>query len=353
MTTALPIPRPRPLGLRFARLLLAAAAIAAVPAPGFAQDSADEARLRKIEAEVRALQRKVFPGGDGKMFEPQIAAGSAQGSTAPAIGVIPPATTPVTDILVRLDALEAQLQALTARSEEQANTLAQLELRIAALDGGAPPIAAAPVGPPAAARAAATTTTPPPVQTVSAPAAVAPRPAAPAATRPATPAPAPASSSAPAPARAPVSAPSAERLAAVQAIAKPQTADPGDDEYSYGFRLWSAQLYPEARQQLTKYVEQYPNHARISFGRNLLGRAFLDDKMPKEAATWFLKNYQADKNGERAPDSLLYLGASMIAMKDTKRACIALAEFAETYPLIASGRLASDYQAQRAKVTCS
>jgi TolA-binding protein len=350
MTTALPIPRPRPLGLRFARVLLAAAAIAAVPAPGFAQDTADDTRLRKIEAEVRALQRKVFPGGDGKMFEPQIAAGSPQGSTAqPTIGVIPPATTPMTDILVRLDALEAQLQALTARSEEQANTLAQLELRLAALEGGTAPIAAAPVGTPAAGRVAATTTTPPPAMTASAPATVAPRPAAPAATRPATATPAPA----PAPTSTLASAPSAERLAAVQAIAKPQTADPGDDEYSYGFRLWSAQLYPEARQQLTKFVEQYPNHARISFGRNLLGRAFLDDKMPKEAATWFLKNYQADKNGDRAPDSLLYLGVSMIAMKDTKRACIALAEFAETYPLIASGRLASDYQAQRAKVTCS
>jgi TolA-binding protein len=349
MTTALPIP-PRPLGLRFARVLLAAAAIAAVPAPGFAQDTADDTRLRKIEAEVRALQRKVFPGGDGKMFEPQIAAGSPQGSTAqPTIGVIPPATTPMTDILVRLDALEAQLQALTARSEEQANTLAQLELRLAALEGGTAPIAAAPVGTPAAGRVAATTATPPPAMTASAPAAVAPRPAAPATPRPATATPAPA----PAPTSTLASAPSAERLAAVQAIAKPQTADPGDDEYSYGFRLWSAQLYPEARQQLTKFVEQYPNHARISFGRNLLGRAFLDDKMPKEAATWFLKNYQADKNGDRAPDSLLYLGASMIAMKDTKRACIALAEFAETYPLIASGRLASDYQAQRAKVTCS
>jgi TolA-binding protein len=350
MTTALPIPRPRPLGLRFARVLLAAAAIAAVPAPGFAQDTADDTRLRKIEAEVRALQRKVFPGGDGKMFEPQIAAGSPQGSTAqPTIGVIPPATTPMTDILVRLDALEAQLQALTARSEEQANTLAQLELRLAALEGGTAPIAAAPVGTPAAGRVAATTTTPPPAMTASAPATVAPRPAAPATPRPATATPAPA----PAPTSTLASAPSAERLAAVQAIAKPQTADPGDDEYSYGFRLWSAQLYPEARQQLTKFVEQYPNHARISFGRNLLGRAFLDDKMPKEAATWFLKNYQADKNGDRAPDSLLYLGVSMIAMKDTKRACIALAEFAETYPLIASGRLASDYQAQRAKVTCS
>jgi TolA-binding protein len=167
----------------------------------------------------------------------------------------------------------------------------------------------------------------------------------------ATPAPAPAKATpAPAPAKA---APSAERLAAVQAIAKPQTADPGDDEYSYGFRLWNAGFYPEARQQLTRFVEQYPRHPRISYGRNLLGRAFLDDNLPEEAARWFLKNYQSDKNGARAPDSLLYLGLAMIAMKDTKRACIALAEFAETYPLIASGRLASEYQAARAKVTCS
>lgn len=338
MTTASPTYR-----FRFARVLLAAAAIAAVPAPAFAQDTADEARLRKIEAEVRALQRKVFPGGDGRLFEPQIAAGSQQGSpAAPVIGVIPPATTPVTDILVRLDALEAQLQSLTARSEEQANTLAQLELRLAALEAGAAPMAAAPVGPPAA-----ISTTPPPAMAAATPAAAPPPRAATPAPRPATPTPAPATRP------AATAAPSAERLAAVQAIAKPQTADAGDDEYSYGFRLWSAQLYPEARQQLTKFVEQYPNHARISFGRNLLGRAFLDDKLPEEGARWFLKNYQSDKNGDRAADSLLYLGASMIAMKDTKRACIALAEFAETYPLIAAGRLATDYQTQRAKVTCS
>ena len=139
----------------------------------------------------------------------------------------------------------------------------------------------------------------------------------------------------------------------MQAITKPQTADPADDEYSYGFRLWNAGFFPEARQQLTKYVEQYPAHTRISFGRNLLGRAFLDDKMPKEAAQWFLKNYQANKAGDRAPDSLLYLGASMIAMGDTKRACIALAEFAETYPREAAGRLKSVYDATRASVKCS
>lgn len=309
--------------LRLAGAVLSAATLAAAPA--LAQDNgAEEARLRKIEAEVRALQRKVFPGGDGKFFEPQI----APGTQGPAITPAPAATgaassTAVTDILVRLDALEAQLRTLTARSEEQANAMGLLEQRVAALE--------------TAGTVPASDVTP----TIQPAATIAAEPAPPVARAPAALPPAAAAT------------PSASRLAAVQAIVKPQTADAGDDEYSYGFRLWSAGFFPEARQQLTKFVEQYPNHTRISFGRNLLGRAFLDDNMPKEAAQWFLKNYQANKAGDRAPDSLLYLGASMIAMKDTKRACIALAEFAETYPLIASGRLASDYQANRAKVKCS
>lgn len=346
MTTATPIHHPRPIRLRIMRVMLAAAALAAVPVAAGAQDAAaEEARLRKIEAEVRALQRKVFPGGDGRFFEPQIAPGTqAPADGGQVMGVIPPATTAVSDILVRLDALEAQLQSLTARSEEQANTIAQLELRLAALEAGAVPAATTPM-----VAAAAPVTTAPAAQPAAQPAA---RPATPAA-RPATTAPATAAATTPARPAPAAASPSAERLAAVQAIAKPQTTDAGDDEYSYGFRLWSAGFFPEARQQLTKFVEQYPTHARISFGRNLLGRAFLDDKLPEEAARWFLKNYQSDKNGARAADSLLYLGNSMIAMKDTKRACIALAEFAETYPLIASGRLATEYQAARASVKCS
>lgn len=337
MTRFLPTRVPRLVPLRLTGIVLAAASVVAAPVPAFAQDTAAEARLRKIEAEVRALQRKVFPGGDGRFFEPQIAPGTQGPAAAPAPGASSaPSTSAVTDVLVRLDALEAQLQTLTARSEEQANALAMMEQRLAALEtaanassAGGAAMAAAPAIQPVATLPAATTPAPRPA--VQAPAPV------PATLAPAT----------------PVSAPSATRLAAVQAIAKPQTQDAGDDEYSYGFRLWNAGFFPEARQQLTKFVEQYPNHPRISFGRNLLGRAFLDDNMPKEAAQWFLKNYQANKAGDRAPDSLLYLGASMVAMKDTKRACIALAEFAETYPLIASGRLASEYQATRAKVKCS
>ena len=283
-------------------------ALLATSMPAIAQDN-DEARIRKLEAEVRALQRKVFPGGDGRYFEPEITGQPASRPTVTA-----PSTTAVTDILARVDALESQLQRLTAQYEVGTNAIRLLEERIEKIERSSAPAAAAPL--PAAS---------------SAP-----------------------SSSAPAASPAPATAkPDPARVAAVQAIAKPQTGDAGDDEYSYGFRLWDAGFFPEAQQQLTMFVEKYSNHARTSYGRNLLGRAYLDDGKPSEAAPWFLKNYQADKNGARAGDSLLYLAESMIALKDTKRACIALSEFGETYPALASGRLQADYATARSKVKCS
>ena len=284
-------------------------ALLATSMPAMAQDN-DEARIRKLEAEVRALQRKVFPGGDGRYFEPQISAPAQSSPSSQAA----PSTTAVTDILARLDALEGQLQRLTAQYEVGTNAMRLLEERVQALESS---------------------TAPTPVAT---PVPVANRPA---------------GQPQPQAQAQPVSQPDPARVAAVKAIMKPHTDDAGDDEYSYGFRLWEAGFYPEAQQQLTMFVEKHPNHARTSFGRNLLGRAYLDDGKPTEAAPWFLRNYQSDKNGARAGDSLLFLAESMIALKDTNRACIALSEFGETYPALATGRLAGQYATARSKVKCS
>ena len=304
--------------------VLAAAAMVTMAVPAGAQDKEEEARLRKIEAEIRAIQRQVFPGGDGRFFQPEITAGTPTSNVAASNS-----TTAVTDILSRLDAIEGQLQRLTARSEENANSIAQLNTRLAALEvttGAATTEAAGPTAPSANLSA----------MTGGASQAAVSKPSAKPAPKPAEP-----------------TGPSPERLAAVQAITKPQTDDPGDDEYSYGFRLWDAGFFPEARQQLTLFLEKYPSHSMATYGRNLLGRAYLDDGMPREAAPWFLKNYQSDKGGRRAGDSLLYLSETMIALGDTNRACIALAEFGETYPALATGRLKDQYEANRRKVTCN
>ena len=291
--------------------------------PAAAQDTLGEARIRKMEAEIRALQRQVFPGGSGKFFTPEITPGQPAPATTGT-----PASTPVSDLLTRMDTLEGQVARLTAQIEQATNRLTQLEARFPApaIDPAATPTTAAP---PAAA-----------ASNLSAMTGGASKPE-----------PAPAAVTNPAP--KPAAAPSSQRLEAVRAIVKPATNDPGDDEYSYGFRLWDAKFYPEAQQQLKMFVDRYPRHSRISFARNLLGRAYLDDGKPREAATWFLQNYQAEKTGARAPDSLLYLAEAMRQLKDTSRACIALAEFSETYAAEAAGRLKSQYDATRSGVKCT
>ena len=337
-------------GLSRAACLTGMVILLAGPAiPVAAQDTATEARIRSLEAQIRAVQRKVFPAGEGKFFGPEIVAPGT--AAAPAAGQ--PAATPVGDLAARLESVEAQLKRLTAQAEENGNKLAQLEARV----GGAVP---APVATPGAATVAPSAATVAPGATASpAPSPVPASPPTPAtidtnlaamsggasATRP-TPAASPRASAA-------ASGPSAQRLAAVRAIAKPQTQDPGDDEYSYGFRLWEARFFPEAQQQLKMMVDRYPRHPRVSFARNLLGRAFLDDGKAREAATWFLQNYQANKTGDRAPDSLLWLAESMRQLRDTSRSCIALGEFGTNFPREAAGRLKTQYDATRAGVKCN
>jgi len=321
--TAIRLGRIRPVHL--ASLLAVGLALAGpvllVSAPLAAQDNPQasaEARLRRMESEIRALQRQVFPGADGRVFGPEIAPTPRPSGSA---GAAPPSSTPVSDLLTRMDAIESQIAKLTAQTEVNSNRIAQIEARLgpAATETNATPSAT-----PAA--------TPAPVV---------------------TPTPRPTSSPTPRPTPAASTAPSAQRLAAVSAIEKPSTRDKGDDEYSYGFRLWEARFYPEAQQQLKLMIDKYPRHEKISYARNLLGRAYLDDGKPREAATWFLQNYQGDKSGARAPDSLLLLAESMRRLNDKSRACIALSEFAQTYAAEAAGRLKSQYDATRTPLKCS
>lgn len=339
------------------RPLFAAVALAlAAPALGQSAPPAQtaETRIRKLEGEVRALQRQVFPGGDGKYFAPL----AQPGQSAPAAAGTP-ASTPVADLLTRVDAIEAQLARLTAQQEESGNKLAQLEARVAALSTppaapaalaaepatvAATPAAAADPAPVAAADPVpATTTTNANLAAMTAAPAPALRP-------PAVRAPAAATRPAAAPARAP--APSPARVAAVRAIEKPQTADAGDDEYSYGFRLWEAKFYPEAQQQLKLFLDKYPRHQRRSFARNLLGRALLEDGKVDEAQRWFLENYKDQQFRDRAADSVVFLAEATKRQKDTARACIALAQFVDEFPREAAGRLKSQYDATRAGLKC-
>ncbi len=338
--------------LRAARPVFVTLALA-LAAPALAQSvpANADARLRALESEVKALQRQVFPGGDGKYFPPQV---QPRTTATPTIGT--PAATPVSDLLVRMDAVEAQLARLTAQGEENGNRLAKLEARLAATAAETVPA----VSPPATSVVPGATTAP----TGPAASATAPTPAPAAASTNGAitntnlaamtggaSAPKPATAAATSAAKPAAAGPA--RVAAVKAIEKPSTSDAGEDEYSYGFRLYDAAFYPEAEQQLKMFLQKYPRHSRVSYARNLLGRAYLDEGNAREAASWFLQNYQANKRGDRAPDSLLNLAAAMRQMKDTTRSCVALAQFGDDYAAEAAGRLKSQYDSLRKEVKCN
>src|SRR5439155_17678225 len=106
------------------RIQLVAALMAAsiaVPAAAQRQETPDK-RLDRIEQQLHAVQRKVFPGGAPQEMTPEVTPGAP--IVAP-IGV--PATAPIADLAARIDALETQLRQLTGQSEENGHRLALAE----------------------------------------------------------------------------------------------------------------------------------------------------------------------------------------------------------------------------------
>lgn len=315
------------------RLALLSGAAFALSASAVAQDANIDGRVGKLEKEMRAVQRQVFPAGAGKFIAPDIQSPTtAQPENAST-------TSATSDLLVRVDALEAQLATLTGQVEQQGNNMRGLEARLKILEAqlASAQLASAPQETEVPATAQATTAPSVLPTAAPAPAAVTVKP------KPVVAAAKPAATAA---------KPSAARVAAVAAIERPATGDAFDDGYTYGFRLWEAKFYPEAQATLEETLKTYPKHRRASFLRNLLGRAWLDDKKPATAVKVFYDNYKADPRGERAPDSLFFLGSALTDLGKTAEACEAYGELTRAYPDVASGRLAERVTAGKTRAKC-
>jgi TolA-binding protein len=165
---------------------------------------------------------------------------------------------------------------------------------------------------------------------------------------PATAAPKPTATAKPAPAKADPAPAKADpaRKAAVVAIEMPATGDAVEDDYTYGFRLYTAKFYPEAQAKLKEFTAKYPaTNKRWSYAQNLLGRAYYDEGKPALASVAFYDNYQKAPRGERAADSLTWLGQSLIKLKKTADACKVFDELNDVY----GTKLTPDQKARAAK----
>jgi TolA-binding protein len=272
------------------------AAVALAPSSVTAQRQppSPEQRLDRLERQVQQVQRQVFPKG-----RPADTAGFPDDPAATQASVM--------SLDQRLDALERQMQDLLRASEENGNRLrgiesgvarvrADQEQRIAAIEQRLNDAAAiAPASEAAPANSGA-------------------------ATRPK-----------PQPTR-PTAAQSAPAVTPGDATAATDPAsDPGEDAYSQGFHLWEAGQYDQAIGALKSFTAAYPKHRRVSFANNLIGRSLLDKGDARGAATALLANYRSNPNGERAPDSLFYLGQALMKLGQPGQACKSYAELDAVY----------------------
>ena len=272
--------------MRYPLLAFLLAATTAMPA--LAQSGADvERRIDRLERELRAVQRKVFPSGAAVPLAPEI---SPQQVPITPPGV--PATSAIADLSARLDALEGQLRTLTGQAEENTHRLTQMERSLADLR----------------------TATESRLTAIEKPVPAEPDSAA------AEPAPLPSrGTTTPLPSRGTTTTPT------------PATDDPGEEAYLTAFRQWEAKKYPEAQATLEAWIKKYPKHPRSSFAHNLLGRAYLDGGKPATAARILLANYENNRNGERAPDSLYYLAQALVELNQPANACKVYDELEAVY----------------------
>ncbi|HWT13154.1 MAG TPA: outer membrane protein assembly factor BamD, partial [Allosphingosinicella sp.] len=138
--------------------------------------------------------------------------------------------------------------------------------------------------------------------------------------------------------REPAAAPPAEDEAEeeqepAEAPSEPQPAgDDAEDAYNAGYRLWERRQYAEAQRALNAVATRYPSSRWASWARNLEGRAYLDENKPATAARVFLANYQDNPRGERAADSLYFLGIALTRLNRRSEACRVYAELEQVYP---------------------
>jgi TolA-binding protein len=278
----------------------ALATLALAPASAQRRQPTPEQRIERLEKQIRQMQGRVFPKG-----QPADTAGF---SDEPAATLLQ-----ANQLSNRLDSLEQQLAELIRSSEENGNRLATMEAELAraradqdrrlrALETGAAG------SEPAAAEAGSDDS--------DDQAAAEPIDSPPPPSRPKV------ETGRPKPASAPVK-PMSSADANFEAA--------GEEAYDQGYQLWMAGKYDQAITSLRAMASSFPGHRRVSWANNLTGRALLDKGQARAAAEALLANYRKDPKGERAPDSLYYLGQALVKLGQPAQACKAYSELNDVY----------------------
>jgi tol-pal system protein YbgF len=93
-------------------------------------------------------------------------------------------------------------------------------------------------------------------------------------------------------------------------------------------------------------VHRYPHHDYADNAQYWLGECFYDQKRYDKAAPEFRAVITRWPTGNKAPDAMLKLGFSLLALGDADKGGKVLREVPATYPRTEAARLASERLAQ-------
>jgi TolA-binding protein len=294
------------------RISIAAAALLAVGVgPAQAQRVVSpEQRIERLENQLRQVQRQVFPRG-----QPAATAGFSDEPAA--------TQSSVRTLNDRLNGLERQIADLVRQSEENGHRLTVIQAELAKVRtdqderiGALERAAAA-----AAAQAPGLAITP----TTGGPPAVSNNP--------------------------PKASAIANPIDATGAL--PAADDAGELAYDEGYQLWRTGKYDAAISSLRAFSSAFPKHRRKSWADNLVGRSLLDKGEPRAAAEALLANYRSNPKGERAADSLYYLGQALMQLNQPGQACKAYSELEDVYGSSMRAELKRLLPAAKSEASCS
>ena len=287
----------------------AVASLALTPATAQRRQVTPEQRMDRLERQVRQVQRHVFPKG-----EPADTAGFVDDPAASQVQT--------NQLSNRLDAIEQQMSQIVRASEENGNRLATMEAELARLRADQDRR----------------------LRAIERGSGDGPASSSDVVTNDADPAPDEADFSAP---------PQAPRPRVETPRVQPtSTLEGAEAAYDAGFRLWEAKKYDAAIASLRRMIAAYPDDRRVSWANNLIGRSLLDKGQYRPAAEALLANYRANKDGERAADSLYYLGQASMKLGQPAQACKAYAELVNTYGTNIRAALRTFLPAARAAAKC-
>jgi tol-pal system protein YbgF len=295
---------------------------------------------------------------------------------ASALSAMPALAQESSELLTRIERLEASIRTLTGTVEELQYRNQQLEQQVQRLQGGAPAAAAAPPQRPAA-------QLPPPAAAVAPVVAAAPAPApapapvespvtgmrrgdafdpnanpnAPGVPRPlgtstAATDPPPPVSDAPAPGGRQLGAPldlsrppgelpppppaNPSATGAMQQATLPPSNSPRDAyDLAYGYVLHKD--YALAADTFRGFLRQYPSDRLAPEAQYWLGESLFQQQQYRDAAEAFLAVSTKYETTARAPEALLRLGQSLAALGEKEAACASLGEVLRKYPHASAG----------------